>query len=115
MRTDQGSRRAAGRMLLAACLATAAIAPAIDRAAIVGASPGPNAVLDWNATAGAAARAGCLSPDNDPLHEARMYAITHIAMHDALNAIDRRYQPYAYDGTAPAGASARRRRRRRGP
>ena len=26
-----------------------------------------------------------------------MYAIAHIAIHDALNAIDRRYEPYAYD------------------
>ncbi len=63
-------------------------------------------MLGWNATAGAAARAACLSPANDPLHEARMYAMAHIAVHDALNAIDRRYEPYAYDATAPAGASA---------
>ena len=27
-----------------------------------------------------------------------MYAITHIAVHDALNAIHRRYEPYAYRG-----------------
>jgi hypothetical protein len=31
----------------------------------------------------------------DPLHEGRMYAVMHIAVHDALNAIDRRSQPYA--------------------
>jgi L-alanine-DL-glutamate epimerase-like enolase superfamily enzyme len=35
-----------------------------------------------------------------------MYAIAHIAIHDALNAIDRRYEPYAYDAQAPAGTSA---------
>jgi len=70
------------------------------------ATAGANPVNDWNAVAGAAARAGCLSPTNDPLHEARMYAIAHIAVHDALNAIDRRYEPYAYDALAPAGASA---------
>src|SRR5262249_53892560 len=29
----------------------------------------------------------------------------HVAMHDALNAIDRRYEPYAYDAVAPRGAS----------
>jgi len=34
-----------------------------------------------------------------------MYAIAHIAIHDALNAIDRRYEPYAYDAHAPAGTS----------
>jgi hypothetical protein len=32
-------------------------------------------------------------------------AMAHVAMHDALNAIDRRYEPYAYDGAAPRGAS----------
>jgi len=32
-------------------------------------------------------------------------AMAHVAMHDALNAIDRRYEPYAYDGEAPRGAS----------
>ena len=29
----------------------------------------------------------------------------HVAIHDALNAIDRRSQPYAFDAQAPAGAS----------
>lgn len=33
-------------------------------------------------------------------------AMAHVAMHDALNAIDRRYEPYAYDAVAPRGASA---------
>lgn len=93
------------RLAVAACLFAAAVGTAGGSTPIVRASGG-NAVLDWNATAGAAARAGCLSPANDPLHEARMYAIAHIAVHDALNAIDHRYGPYAYDATAPAGASA---------
>ena len=35
-----------------------------------------------------------------------MYAMTHIAIHDALNAIDRRFRPYAYYDAAPRGASA---------
>lgn len=34
-----------------------------------------------------------------------MYAMAHIAIHDALNAIQRRYAPYAYDDIAPPGAS----------
>ena len=38
----------------------------------------------------------CISPGDDPLHEARMYAMTHIAIHDALNAIKLRSQPYAF-------------------
>ena len=64
-----------------------------------------SAVLEWNATAGAAARAACLSPSNDPLHEARMYAITHIAVHDALNTIDRRYRAVRVHGRAPRRTS----------
>jgi hypothetical protein len=34
-----------------------------------------------------------------------MYAMTHVAIHDALNAIDRRYQPYAFFGHASRRAS----------
>ena len=34
-----------------------------------------------------------------------MYAMTHLAVHDALNAIDSRSEPYAFDGTARRGAS----------
>jgi len=64
-----------------------------------------DAVLDWNFKAGEAAKAACISPAPDPFHESRMYAMAHIAIHDALNAIQRRYSPYAYDGVAPPGAS----------
>jgi len=58
-------------------------------------------VTDWNviavntvAAAGAAARV----PN-------RILTMTHVAMHDALNAIDRHYKPYAFDAVAPYGAS----------
>ena len=65
-------------------------------------------VIDWNATALSSAFAGGLDNlmfgCNDALHESRMMAMVHVAIHDALNAIDRRYQPYAFDGHAP-GAS----------
>ena len=64
-----------------------------------------DAVTDWNANAGRAAIAACISPLDNPLHESRMYAMTHIAIHDALNAIDRRSQPYALDARARRGAS----------
>ena len=59
-----------------------------------------DAVTTWNANAGEAAVAACLAPTNNPLHESRMYAMTHLAIHDALNAIDRRSRPYAFDATA---------------
>jgi hypothetical protein len=71
--------------------------------------PGPasaNAVIGWNASAGRAALAACIAPADDPLHESRMYAMTHVAIHDALNAIDRRSHPYAFAATATSPVSA---------
>src|SRR5262245_49037875 len=68
-----------------------------------------DAVTDWNLTAGSASLAAGLStPDGsvDPLHESRIFAMMHAAIHDALNAIDRRFEPYASDAQAPADASS---------
>jgi len=59
-----------------------------------------DAVTAWNANTGEAARAACISPDQNPLHESRLYAMTHVAIHDALNTIDRRSEPYVFDGKA---------------
>jgi hypothetical protein len=42
---------------------------------------------------------------DDPLHESRMYAMTHLAIHDALNAIDRRYRQYGPPFPAAADSS----------
>jgi hypothetical protein len=67
-----------------------------------------DAVTNWNTTATTASFAAGLDNEFgcvDPLHESRMLGMMHVAIHDALNAIDRRYQPYAFDGEAPAGAS----------
>jgi hypothetical protein len=66
---------------------------------------GGDAVTVWNANAGVAATAACLAPLNNPLHESRIYAMMHVAIHDAVNAIDRRSRPYAFDVQAEAGAS----------
>ena len=41
------------------------------------------------------------APTNNPLHEARMYAAMHVAVHDALNAIERRSRPYAFATLQP--------------
>ena len=46
-----------------------------------------------------------LPPKRASFHEARAYAMMHLAIHDALNAIDRKYQPYAYDKKADPGTS----------
>ena len=70
-----------------------------------GAAASGDAVTVWNANAGAAATAACIAPENNPLHESRIYAMMHVAIHDALNAIDRRSRPYAFDLPAKPGAS----------
>ena len=67
---------------------------------------GADRVAEWNARAGEAARAVCISPGGPPPPEARLYAMMHLAIHDALNAIDRRSRPYAFDAQAKKGASA---------
>src|SRR6266852_3048864 len=60
-------------------------------------------VTKWNATAGNASFTSGLFAN--PLFESRVYAITHAAIHDALNAIDRRYGPYALNAPVTPGAS----------
>jgi len=42
-----------------------------------------DAVTVWNANAGKAAIAACISPVDNPLHESRLYAMAHLAIHDA--------------------------------
>src|SRR5205807_6267832 len=64
-----------------------------------------DAVITWNNNASAAALGACLAPTNNPLHESRMYAMMHIAIHDALNAIDRRSRPYVLKHVHVRGAS----------
>lgn len=58
-------------------------------------------VTKWNLAATNAALAANQSP---PL-QTRTYAIVHVAIHDALNAIDRRSGPYALEMRAAQGAS----------
>jgi VCPO second helical-bundle domain len=69
------------------------------------AAPVGNAVIVWNANAGEAAKKACIAPLDDPFHESRIYAMMHVAIHDALNAIDRKFQPYAFDKKADPGTS----------
>jgi hypothetical protein len=59
-------------------------------------------VLDWNEVALAeVATSGQLPPDG-----ARTMAMVHVAVFDAVNAIDRRYEPVALNERGPAEASA---------
>lgn len=94
------------RLLLVASLGAAVILP-FTATAVAGSSPAPwtaapsDAVLDWNATATSAAVACGFTPEGNPLYESRLYAMTHIAIHDALNEIRPLYESYSY---SPAGS-----------
>src|SRR5262245_3494185 len=60
-----------------------------------------NPVADWDVIAFDAVKA---SGKTGPVTACDV-AMAHVAMHDALNAIDRRFEPYAYNVVAPRGAS----------
>jgi hypothetical protein len=62
---------------------------------------GMNAVLEWNLIASNAAVAG----GQNGVVQTRTYAMVQAAVHDALNAIDRRYEPYVHAPILPVGAS----------
>ncbi len=63
-----------------------------------------NAVETWNDNV---ARFSLLAATNPPA-EARIQAMGNAPMHDVLNAVDRRFEPYAYDGhvTRPLSVEA---------
>ncbi len=92
------------RLMLAMTVA-AAVAVPVGGAAVAASPPTSaprqsTALLDWNATATSAAVACGITPDGNPPFESRLYAMTHIAIHDALNEIKPVYRSYAY---SPAG------------
>ena len=81
------------RMCAATVLAALVSAPATARADVV---------LDWNAIA-----ASAVIPGQTPFHQARLMAITQLAVFEAVNAVTGQYESYlAVPITAPAGASA---------
>ncbi|MGH7497004.1 MAG: phosphatase PAP2 family protein [bacterium] len=61
-----------------------------------------DAVVRWNRIATDAAVAAKM----DPLTESRVFSILHVAIHDALNTIYRRYEPYRLQAQASREASA---------
>ena len=107
----QATRRSSRAVTFLALLASL-IAVGLGRYAAAEAEPvylappaDGDAVTVWNANAGVVATAACLAPLDNPLHESRIYAMMHVAVHDAVNAIDRRSRPYAFDAQAAAGTS----------
>jgi hypothetical protein len=96
-------------LALGAVLVLTQVAPVVSPQADADTPPSaktasPNVVTVWNSNAAAAARESRIAPFDNPLHESRLYAIMHIAIHDALNAISRRSKPYAFAARA-RGAS----------
>lgn len=80
--------------------------PALLFAALLLALPSAHAahsVLDWNAIAGGSSVAPRYG---GPYQQFRAMAMVQLAVHDALNSIDRRYHTYSVVAPAPAGASA---------
>ena len=65
-----------------------------------------DAVITWNENAAKAATAACIHISGNGLAESRMYAMVHVAVHDAVNAIDRRSRPYAFSARVNGPASA---------
>ena len=63
--------------------------------------PGGEPVTHWNAVAAAAYAP---TQGTQPLPQSRTFAILHAAIHDALNAIDRRFAPYTPGLAAAPGA-----------
>jgi hypothetical protein len=59
------------------------------------------AVSAWNGFA-----SNLVAANLPPGPQTHALAITQIAVHDALNAIDRRYEPYAFVGSAPRASTA---------
>jgi len=84
---------------------TVAGTAAPGQATDTGASRATTTVLDWNAAAGRAAVAACLAPTNNPLVESRLYAMTQLAVHDALNAVSPHAESYASHFRAPRWSS----------
>ena len=89
-------RRGSGVLIVALMAVVAAARPAAsDR-------PPGNAVTQWNAVA---TDAFTPSQGTNPMAQSRTLAIVHAAIHDALNAIDRRFEAYTPGLPAAPGAS----------
>lgn len=91
-------RRSFARLLGAAALAALGAALALPQQAAADDAAHAdrhhrhdNAVLYWN---GVAAEAFAPSQGTNALAQSRTFAILHASIHDALNAIDRRYEPH---------------------
>jgi hypothetical protein len=75
---------------------------------LCGAATAQNTVIDWNAIAVTTALNGdqTISPSSNTSGATSLYlAYTHLAIYDAVNAIDHRFPPYGAEISATTGAS----------
>ena len=77
------------------------IAVAILLSAASGLAARADVIMDWNARADAISTEKRMAPPPT----ARLMALVHVAMFEALNAIERRYQPYRLDLVADRNTS----------
>jgi hypothetical protein len=95
----------AGRLAAAAIVATALAGPAQAQEAEslhAGRGRRDHAVTYWNSVADAAFAP---SQGTNPMAQSRTFAVLHAAIHDALNAIKPRFEPYTPGLAAAPGAS----------
>lgn len=60
-------------------------------------------VIDWNLNAHAVIKAA--EQHRDPMSASRSLSMMHLAMHDAVNAVERRYRGFAYEVAAGEGGA----------
>ena len=91
-----------GKRLTVRSVETIAVLTATLLTIVVASRASADEVTRWNQIAtDAAAKA-----NTNPLTESCIFAILHVAIHDSLNAVDSRYEPYQpKTSPAPAGAS----------
>jgi hypothetical protein len=88
------------RVLWVTALGAAAAVAACDNHLVIGPPPlderTATVILDWNV----AARDVMVAADGyaNPMAASRVLAMVHLAQHDAVNAVDPRYESYAFDG-----------------
>jgi PAP2 superfamily protein len=89
----------------AICLSAVLLAAAPAAAGADSRHDGPEPVVEWNQATLQLLAAPGVQPIT--VHPTRTLALVHVAMHDAVNAIRREYEPYLVREWAPGGASAR--------
>jgi hypothetical protein len=92
MSTFNVARARAARLVLPVLILANAPATFADRSR----TTGPNPVLHWNRVANE-----ILPVEAGPVIDSRAMAILHAAIHDAVNGIQRRYEPYTADLESP--------------